>query len=79
MCFILGQLAASGECGIVYEMDSIDKETGSFQKCMMRRVDGEVSVKSIFKWIGTTTTEEVEEVLDKIEDSYHYDVIKETK
>lgn len=79
LCFILGQLSASGECDMVYEMDSIDKNTGSFQKCMMRRVDKEVSVKSILEWMDIVTTGEIGEVLDKIEDSYHYDVIKKTK
>ena len=77
MCVTLGQLAAMGECDMVYEMDFIDIETGSFQKCMMRRVDEEVSVKSIFEWIDTTSTEEVGEVLSKIENSYHHDVIKD--
>lgn len=79
MCFILGELAYSGECDMVYQMDKIDKDTGCFFKCMMRRIEEEVSVDSIIKWINETSTEEVANVLDEIEASYHFDVLRDNR
>jgi len=76
LCSILGELAASGECDMVYHLDVIDKETGCFNKCMMRRTDEENTISGIVEWIDKARTEEVECVLKKIEGSYHYDVIK---
>lgn len=75
-CFIIGKLSSGGECDGVFDMPSLDKETGSFQKCLMRRTEEEVSVPNIIKWIDTASTEEVGSVLVSIEETYHYDVIK---
>jgi len=76
MCFILGELSASGGCDMIYQLDTPDIETGFSIKCMMRRTDEENNISGIGEWIDNARTEEVECVLKKIEGSYHYDVIK---
>jgi len=77
MCYILGELSASGECDGVFDMESIDQQTGSFQKCLMRRVDEDVNSENIIDWIETARTEQVATILNCICESYHYDVIKD--
>lgn len=72
-CHILGVLAASGKCDCISELKEIDKETGCFYRCYMRRPDHEFSVEH---WVDMARTEEVEKMLRAIKDSYHFDVIK---
>ncbi len=79
LCYMLGQLAVEGECDGVYTLENLDEETGSFHKCLMRRTEEEVSIPSIVRWIDTSSTEEVFDVLTSIEESYHYGVIKKGK
>jgi len=73
-CNILQMLAINGEHDCIYTQDKL--EDGCFFKCTMKRTDADVYIESIMDWIEISNTEEVKKVLEKIEESYHYDVIK---
>jgi len=72
-CFILATIAANGKSDAVFFSEEIDKDTGSFFKCMMR--GHAYNTQNVLGWVDTASTEDVKEVLEKIEGSYHYDVI----
>ena len=74
-CNILGMLAMNGEHDCIYMMDEL-QDTGCFVKCMMRRTQEDISIQGIMRWINEQRTEDVEEVLVGIEESYHFDVLR---
>lgn len=70
-CTILTILGVEGSCDLVFK----NIEGGTV--CGMRRTDEEVSIENIIEWLGVSSTEEVGSVLEVIEKSYHYDVLKD--